>query len=159
MKLGTFDINNWYSGEHTKRDGNTPANVHIIPDSIPANLAFFDGSAVIAKTQLERNTYDLAQAELAETAKQAAKPDALKQAENDFINIILAIPQTLNIGISTVTKDIVHILESEADKEDGIISELQAVRIGLKLDSALSEVERQGGSWYGLPAQPHTIGE
>jgi len=151
MKLGTFDTNNWYSGEHTKRNGNTPANVHIIPDSIPEDLAFFDGSTVIAKTQIERNTYDLAQADLAETAKQAAKPDALKQAENDYFALI----DTIN---SVESLNVLHSDNSaEIMQKANALSMTKKSYYGVLLQNTIREVELKGGSWYELPSQSHNL--
>jgi hypothetical protein len=62
MKLGKFNESGWLESEYLKRDGIIPANVHIIPANVPANLAFYDGSSVTAATRAARDTYDTAQA-------------------------------------------------------------------------------------------------
>ena len=92
-----------------------------------------------------------------EIQRHSAKPLKLKQAENFYISIIASIPESLGIALDTTTEIITSKLEAESDKADGIISELQAVKIGLKLQAAISEIERQGGSWYDLPSVPHII--
>ncbi len=152
MKLGIFDTNNWYSVEYKKRDGNTPDNVHAIPDNIPANLAFWNGTAVIEKTQAERDTYDQAQAELAETARQAAKPEKLKQAENDFLTLIASIPAEAGIVPGDDAAGIkVKLLVYYSDDKT------TALEIAVNLLSAVHEVEINGGSWFDLPGQLHII--
>ena len=93
--------------------------------------------------------------EAEETAKQAAKPDKLKQADNFYISVISSIPEKVGITMTDTTEEIATKLEIKSS--DGTITELEAVKIGLKLQGAISEIERQGGSWYDLPTQAHNL--
>jgi hypothetical protein len=61
MKIYLFNSDGWATSEYLKRTGDLPDDAHIIPAEVPAELAFWDGSVVIAKTQTDRDTYDAEQ--------------------------------------------------------------------------------------------------
>ena len=84
-----------------------------------------------------------------EAAKQAAKPLPLKQAENEYLALLASLPITLEPGDNSAI--ITQKLEASG------MTELEAVKTGLKLLNAIREVDIKGGSWYDLPTQPHIL--
>lgn len=70
MKFYLFSTDGWATQEYTKRTGDLPDNAHALPAGTQINLAFWNGSEVVEKTQPERDVYDaeqIATAKLAQT--------------------------------------------------------------------------------------------
>lgn len=83
-----------------------------------------------------------------EAARQAAKPLALKQAENDYFSVVNQIPDATYADNSSVLKSKIE-LSGLTDSEKNTL--------GILLMNAIREVDLKGGSWYDLPTQPHNI--
>ncbi|MDD5598563.1 MAG: hypothetical protein PHV82_11515 [Victivallaceae bacterium] len=90
----------------------------------------------------------------AETARQAAKSDKLKEAENEFLTLFAGIPSEVGIapGDNSATIKTKLLAHYSADKTS-------ALEIAVDLLNAIHEVELQGGSWYDLPVVPHILEE
>lgn len=109
---------------------------------------------------LEENGYhELPQEEIdaantaAKIARQETKTVALKQAENDYFNLIDSI--NTDEGMDIDYKDNSTVIMQKAE-----IAELSMTKksyYGMQLQNAIREVELKGGTWYDLPGQPHNI--
>ncbi|MDD5698498.1 MAG: hypothetical protein PHH77_07760 [Victivallaceae bacterium] len=111
-------------------------------DDIPTN-PILDNGEVREMTKAEIATA----ADAAENARQAAKSDKLKAAENAYLTLLAGLTVSITAEDNSDTI-ITKLTESGMNKVD-------AVEIGLKLLNAIHEIELQGGSWYDLPAQLH----
>jgi hypothetical protein len=120
-------------------DGNK-FNVHLDAEWLEAN-GFYE------LTQAEIDTAN----EAAEVARQAAKAPALKQAENEYFALIDKI--NINEGMTIAYSDNSAAIMQKA--ESAGLSMTKKSYYGMLLQNAIREVELKGGSWYGLPEQPH----
>ncbi len=107
----------------------------------------------IVREMTEQEIADKEAVELIEW--QNCKSTNLKLADNYYLSIIASIPEAAGITPATKTIDIADKLEAAIVAET--LTEIEAVKIGLKLQAAIGEIQRQGGSWFDLPNQLHVI--
>ena len=105
-----------------------------------AKYCKWNGTALEAMTQAERDArdaYDVAQAEAAELARQAAKNDTLKGIENEFISLC----QQLGFAGKAGFDELEAVLLEMADRD-------QARDISLKLLSIDAAGKRYDARWF-----------
>ncbi len=87
----------------------------------------------------------------AETAKQAAKSDELKQAENGYFGLIDTINNDEELSLA-YSDNVAGMLQKSAS-----LSMTKKAYYGMLLQAALVEVGTQGGAWKDLPAEKHVL--